>query len=59
MNNVYYRSVHLASNKEYAKTPARLRMNVIGSPGVPQDRLRALVSGGFGDQRLRRLHRFA
>lgn len=36
MNNVYYRSVHLASNKEYAKMPARLRMNVIGNPGVPK-----------------------
>ena len=36
MNNVYYRSVHLASNQEYAKMPARLRMNVIGSPGVPK-----------------------
>ena len=36
MNNVYYRAVHLASNKEYAKMPARLRMNVIGSPGVPR-----------------------
>jgi lipoyl-dependent peroxiredoxin subunit D len=34
MNNVYYRFLHLASNKEYAKMPARLRMNVIGNPGV-------------------------
>ncbi len=36
MNNVYYRSVHMASNKEYAEMPARLRMSVIGSPGVPK-----------------------
>ena len=36
MNNVYYRAVHLASNKEYAKMPARLRMNVIANPGVPK-----------------------
>jgi len=36
MNNVYYRATHLASNKEYAKMPARLRMNVIGNPGVPK-----------------------
>ncbi len=36
MNNVYYRAVHLAANKEYAEMPARLRMNVIGSPGVPK-----------------------
>jgi alkyl hydroperoxide reductase subunit D len=34
MNNVYYRFVHLASNEEYGKLPARLRMNVIASPGV-------------------------
>jgi lipoyl-dependent peroxiredoxin subunit D len=34
MNNVYYRFVHLASNKEYGAMPARLRMNVIGNPGV-------------------------
>jgi alkyl hydroperoxide reductase subunit D len=34
MNNVYYRFVHLASNKSYETMPARLRMNVIGNPGV-------------------------
>lgn len=34
MNNVYYRFVHLASNKSYEAMPARLRMNVIGNPGV-------------------------
>ena len=34
MNNVYYRFAHLASNKEYAQLPAKLRMNVIGSPGI-------------------------
>jgi alkyl hydroperoxide reductase subunit D len=34
MNNVYYRFVHLSSNKEYATMPARLRMNVIANPGV-------------------------
>jgi alkyl hydroperoxide reductase subunit D len=34
MNNIYYRFVHLASNREYATMPARLRMNVIGNPGV-------------------------
>ncbi|MCB8822572.1 carboxymuconolactone decarboxylase family protein [Microvirga rosea] len=34
MNNIYYRFVHLASNKEYGKMPARLRMNVVGNPGV-------------------------
>ncbi|MCK1712658.1 carboxymuconolactone decarboxylase family protein [Bradyrhizobium sp. 143] len=34
MNNIYYRFVHLASNREYETMPARLRMNVIGNPGV-------------------------
>jgi lipoyl-dependent peroxiredoxin subunit D len=34
MNNVYYRFVHLVEDEEYAKLPARLRMSVIGSPGI-------------------------
>lgn len=34
MNNVYYRFVHLSSDKEYGKMPASLRMNVIGKPGI-------------------------
>jgi alkyl hydroperoxide reductase subunit D len=34
MNNIYYRFLHLASNDEYAKMPARLRMTVVGSPGI-------------------------
>jgi alkyl hydroperoxide reductase subunit D len=34
MNNVYYRFSHLASNKTYARMPARLRMNVIANSGV-------------------------
>jgi len=34
MNNIYYRFVHLVSDKEYGKLPAKLRMNVIGSPGI-------------------------
>jgi lipoyl-dependent peroxiredoxin subunit D len=37
MNNVYYRFVHLASNPEYGTMPARLRMNVIGNPGIEKD----------------------
>jgi alkyl hydroperoxide reductase subunit D len=36
MNNIYYRSLHLLKNQEYATLPARLRMNVIGNPGVPK-----------------------
>jgi alkyl hydroperoxide reductase subunit D len=34
MNNVYYRFTHLAGNEEYARMPAKLRMNVIGAPGI-------------------------
>lgn len=34
MNNVYYRFVHLASDQEYRRMRANLRMNVIGSPGI-------------------------
>ncbi len=33
MNNVYYRFVHEVGG-DYANLPARLRMNVIGKPGV-------------------------
>ena len=36
MNNVYYRFLHLVEDSEYATLPARLRMNVIGSPGIPK-----------------------
>jgi alkyl hydroperoxide reductase subunit D len=36
MNNVYYRFIHLAGSDEIKKLPAKLRMNVIGSPGVPK-----------------------
>ena len=34
MNNVYYRFLHLVEDDEYAKLPARLRMNVLGNPGI-------------------------
>ena len=34
MNNIYYRFVHLATNKDYKTMPAKLRMNVIANPGV-------------------------
>jgi lipoyl-dependent peroxiredoxin subunit D len=34
MNNIYYRFTHLVGSDEYGKLPARLRMNVIGNPGV-------------------------
>lgn len=34
MNNVYYRFAHIATSKDYLTMPAKLRMNVIGNPGV-------------------------
>jgi alkyl hydroperoxide reductase subunit D len=33
MNNIYYRFVHMVGG-DYKNLPARLRMNVIGKPGV-------------------------
>jgi len=36
MNNVYYRALHLLSNPEYRTLPARLRMNILGTPGAPK-----------------------
>jgi alkyl hydroperoxide reductase subunit D len=34
MNNIYYRFVHLADSEEYKSLPAKLRMNIMGNPGV-------------------------
>lgn len=34
MNNIYYRFVHLVGDKDYAKMPANLRMNIIGKSGI-------------------------
>jgi lipoyl-dependent peroxiredoxin subunit D len=34
MNNVYYRFLHLTDSEDYAKLPAKLRMNVIANPGT-------------------------
>ena len=34
MNNVYYRFLHLVEDEEYGRLPARLRMSIIGNPGV-------------------------
>jgi alkyl hydroperoxide reductase subunit D len=34
MNNIYYRFLHMVEDPEYAQMPARLRMNVIGNPGI-------------------------
>ena len=37
MNNVYYRFTHLVENEDYAKLPARLRMNVMANPGASKE----------------------
>lgn len=34
MNNVYYRFLHLVEDETFSKMPARLRMNIIGKPGI-------------------------
>ena len=34
MNNVYYRFTHLASDPEYQKMPAKLRMNGMLAPSI-------------------------
>ena len=34
MNNVFYRTQHHAENEELKKLPPRLRMNIIGKPGI-------------------------
>ena len=34
MNNIYYRATHLIGDEAYATLPTRLRMTVIGNPGV-------------------------
>ncbi|HLB43216.1 MAG TPA: carboxymuconolactone decarboxylase family protein [Gammaproteobacteria bacterium] len=36
MNNIYYRFIHLVSDKSFSTMPAKLRMNVIGNPGIDQ-----------------------
>lgn len=34
MNNIYYRFLHLVESPDYQNLPARLRMNIIGNPGI-------------------------
>lgn len=34
MNNVYYRFTHLVNNEVFLTAPAKLRMSVIGAPGI-------------------------
>ncbi len=37
MNNIYYRFLHLAGDKDYMTMPARLRMNLLRDPGVSRE----------------------
>ena len=37
MNNIYYRATHLLSKDDYVNMSARLRMSVIGNPGVAKE----------------------
>lgn len=37
MNNVYYRFTHLVEQADYARLPARLRMNVMANPGTVKE----------------------
>ncbi len=55
MNNIYYRFLHLVEDPEYAQMPARLRMNVIGNPGIDKQDFELAVAGRVRDQRLRNL----
>ena len=34
MNNVYYRFIHVVSDKDYATMPAKLRMSIIANSGM-------------------------
>jgi alkyl hydroperoxide reductase subunit D len=34
MNNIYYRFIHLVNDQSFSTMPAKLRMNVIGNPGI-------------------------
>lgn len=34
MNNIYYRFVHMVSDKQFSTLPAKLRMNVLANPGI-------------------------
>ncbi len=37
MNNVYYRFLHLVEDADYKLFPAKLRMTVIGNPGIDKN----------------------
>jgi len=34
MTNIYYRFLHLVSDKSFSSLPAKLRMNIIAQPGI-------------------------
>jgi lipoyl-dependent peroxiredoxin subunit D len=37
MNNIYYRFTHLVDTDEYARLPAKLRMNALANPGTAKE----------------------
>jgi alkyl hydroperoxide reductase subunit D len=37
MNNIYYRFTHLVESEEYARLPAKLRMNAMANPGTSKE----------------------
>jgi alkyl hydroperoxide reductase subunit D len=51
MNNIYYRFVHLVSNKDYGQLPAKLRMSILVIP-VDKIDFELAVVGRVGHQRL-------
>lgn len=34
MNNIYYRFLHLVEDPDFARLPAKLRMNILANPGI-------------------------
>lgn len=53
MNNVYYRFLYLANDPDYKTMPAKLRMTVIGNPGIDKtdfevDALAVSIVNGCG-----------
>ena len=59
MNNVYYRFLHLAEN-DGVRAPARQAAHERDrGAGHRQGKLRVVVAGGIGNQRLRHVHQLA
>lgn len=41
LNNIYYRAIHLAEDSDLSGLPAKLRMSVIGKPGIDRTEFEA------------------